>query len=93
MNCKFFFLFLFPEVIFRLEVSIRDNRVTRGSRLFLLIILLKVALINERILIIIQFFVQRITLFLSLSRYLILRFFELFEKSSENTYIFNRKTK
>lgn len=93
MNCKFFFLFLFPEVIFRLEVSIRDNRVTRGSRLFLLIILLKVALINERILIIIQFFVQRITLFLSLSRYLILHFFELFEKSSENTYIFNRKTK
>lgn len=93
MNCKFFFLFLFSEVIFRLEVSIRDNRVTRGSRLFLLIILLKVALINERILIIIQFFVQRITLFLSLSRYLILRFFELFEKSSENTYIFNRKTK
>lgn len=80
MNCKFFFLFLFSEVIFRLEVSIRDNRVTRGSRLFLLIILLKVALINERILIIIQFFVQRITLFLSLSRYLILRFFELFEK-------------
>lgn len=63
-----------------MEVSIRDNRVTRGSRLFLLIILLKVALINERILIIIQFFVQRITLFLSLSRYLILRFFELFEK-------------